>query len=156
MQWHRKLQKKRETRLSTLCENELQTGNDAINCTAVVLHVMKSTAKVWRSTLFGSYSFDYYPRYCCTWVESLYQKPPANSFPICPSSCHSIGSFLGYTGMYFDRQKLFGKILTAAYRAAFLSAHCGKLLYSDKKLRSLSGLIILAVSNLVLSWMFYS
>ena len=28
-----KTAKRRETRLSTLCENELQTGNDAINCT---------------------------------------------------------------------------------------------------------------------------
>ena len=156
MQWHRKLQKG-ERRDSTLWKRTPNRKRCYKLHGTVVLHVMKSTAKVWRSTLFGSNSFDYYPRYCCTWVESLYQKPPANSFPICPSSCHSIGSFLGYTGMYFDRQKLFGKILTAAYcAAAFLSAHCGKLLYSDKKLRSLSGLIILAVSNLVLSWMFYS
>ena len=29
--------------LSSYCENELPTGNDAINC---MVHVMKSTAKV--------------------------------------------------------------------------------------------------------------
>ena len=156
MQWHRKLQKKeRDETLYTLWKRT-PNRKRCYKLHGTVLHVMKSTAKVWRSTLFGSYSFDYYPRYCCTWVESLYQKPPANSFPMpIVMPFYRLFSWL-HRNVFWQAKALWEDPYCAAYCAAFLSAHCGKLLYSDKKLRSLSGLIILVVSNLVLSWMFYS